>query len=123
MAKEFDIDMRLLGLDMFDVNREMPSPEVHNNILAKALEENRLREPSFVIQDKGRADDEYSFVLVRNGQFKGYAFINGDEISLGDIEACAHMLPPTETNASILSTISEHYRGYTKIDNEALIFS
>ncbi len=123
LAKEFDIDMRLLGLDMFDVNREMPSPEEHNNQLNVALEEYRLREPSFVIQDKGRTENEFSFVMVRNGLFKGYAFMTGDKIMLEDIESSLCVLPPTETNASILGTINEHYRGYIKIEDGSLTFS
>lgn len=123
LAKEFDIDMRLLGLDMFDVNREVMPAIEHNEKLNFALLELLRREPSFVIQAEGRIEGECSFVLVRNGIFKGFTFLNEGNISLEDIESNVLYLPPSETNASILSNVSEHYKGYKRLDVGEPIFS
>jgi DNA polymerase-3 subunit epsilon len=123
LSKEFDVDMRLLGLDMFDVNRKLLSPTEHNLLLKKALSTLKEREPSFIIQDHGRDEGEQSFVLVKHGTFKGYAFVFGDHITLDDVEFHLKVLPATETNASILSDVSEHYGGYRKLTEDLSILS
>ena len=116
MAQEFALDMRLLGLDMFDIHAEIPTAEVHNNQLELALTELKKREPSFVLQANGRTDDEYSFILVRNGVLKGYSFLCSDNIDVDMIESSLEYLPPTETNASIISNLSERHVGLKRID-------
>lgn len=115
LAKEFDIDMRLLGLDMFDVNSTKEEKDVHNNKLFLALETLSSREPSFIIQAMGRDDDEYSYVVVKSGVLMGYCFLPPHVNDLDSIEFALKTLQPTEVNASIISNINPNYRGYKSL--------
>ena len=115
ISKEFDIDMRLLGLTMFDIHRELPTPEIHNRVMDAALSELQSREPSFILQGEGRSEDEFSAIMVKNGQLKGYAFLPLDECSVEDIESSLTVLPSTEVNASLIAMITEEHHGYIKI--------
>ncbi|MBX7052432.1 MAG: GIY-YIG nuclease family protein [Flavobacteriales bacterium] len=117
ISKEFDIDMRLLGLTMFDVHRELPLPDNHNKVMIEALRVLEKREPSYILQGEGRSDDEISAIVVRNGQLKGFAFVSMDLCSVEDIESALLILPPTEVNASIIATISSEHHGYIRIDD------
>lgn len=117
LSKEFEIDMRFLGLSMFDINALLPTSQDHNNRLEQALLECAKREPSFIIKGVGRTDDEHSFVFVRSGSLLGYAFLENDSHTVEFIESNLRRLAPTETNASIIANINEQYRGYVKIDH------
>ncbi len=116
LSKEFGVDMRFLGLGMFDLFAEIPPSDLHNKNVESALRELSSREPSFIVQDVGRHSDELSFVLVKNGQLRGYTFLHDENISVDLIESTLNTLQPTETNASIISGINEHYRGYKSIE-------
>jgi len=115
LASEFNIDPRLLGLNMFNADAELPTRDDHNNQLRIALDVFQSREPSFVIQDVGRHDDEVSYVLVRNGQLMGFTFLANEEHLLDVIESNIRPLPQSEVNASIIGNINENYRGYKKL--------
>jgi DNA polymerase-3 subunit epsilon len=122
MANEFDLDMRLLGLDMFDTTRTWHEPDQHNNALDDALRQLQKREPSFVMRGTGRHEDEYTCVLVRQGVLRGYGFVPATENTLEAIEACIKLLPPTETNAAIMRHYIENPESYNLImlEQEAL---
>jgi hypothetical protein len=122
MANEFDLDMRLLGLDMFDTTRTWPEPDQHNNALDNALRQLQHREPSFVLRGTGRHEEEYTCVLVRQGVLRGYGFVPATENTLEAIEACIKLLPPTETNAAIMRHYIENPESYNLImlEQEAL---
>lgn len=115
MASEFQLDMRLLGLDMFDIYAEADAIEVHNDKLANALEAMQQREPSFIIKDKGRTAGEYSYIVIANGKLRGYSFLQDDIHQEEAIHDALKLLPSTETNASIMAAICERER----LKNEA----
>jgi hypothetical protein len=110
MAQEFELEMRLLGLDMFDIYAETVPAETHNQRLADALEAMLDREPSFIIKDLGRNETEYSYVVIEKGKLKGYCFIDDDIQSEDVIHDSLKPLPVTETNASIIASICERER-------------
>lgn len=116
LAKEFDVDMRLLGLTMFDIHRDLPTPEEHNIVLDTALIELGKREPSFILQGEGRSEEEFSVVLVKSGVLKGFAFMPLDQCSIEEIESSLNVLPSTEVNASIIAMISHEHQGYIRLD-------
>ena len=100
---------------MFNADAELPTRDDHNSQLRIALDVFQSREPSFVIQDVGRHDDEVSYVLVRNGQLMGFTFLANEEHLLDVIESNIRPLPQSEVNASIIGNINENYRGYKKL--------
>ncbi len=108
LATEFEIDMRLLGLDMFDVNAVWPATDEHNNKLEEALQALKKREPSFIIRGTGRAEEEYSCIMVKQGVLRGYAFLSRDINDLEVIESYLKLLPSTETNTSIMRGFVEN---------------
>ncbi len=108
MASEFDLDPRLLGLDMFDINAPWPAVDDHNNNLERALLEFKKREPSFILRAEGRNLDEYSCVMVKCGVLRGYAFLSNDINDLETIESALSLLPSTETNAAIMRNLVEN---------------
>lgn len=110
MAQEFNLEMRLLGLDMFDMYAEPVSAEEHNERLAEALDAMLEREPSFIIKDRGRSEGEYSYVVIEKGKLKGYCFLDSDIQNEDVIRDSVKPLPPTETNASIIASFCERER-------------
>lgn len=115
MAGEFQIDMRLLGLDMFDIYAEADATEVHNAKLEEALNVMQQREPSFIIKGEGRSREEISYVVIRKGKLRGYTFLQDDIHQEDLIEESIKPLPSTETNAAIIASICERER----LKNEA----
>lgn len=109
MAAEFDLDHRLLGLDMFDIHAALPEIDNHNEKLCEALRQLSEREPSFIIRGEGRTENEFSAVVVQKGVLRGFAFfedqIHDEEI----IRSSVRSVPPTETNAAIIRNYAENY--------------
>lgn len=110
MAQEFEIEMRLLGLDMFDIYAETAPAEIHNQRLTEALDAMLDREPSFIIKDRGRTENEYSYVVIEKGKLQGYCFVDDDIQTEDLIHDSLKRLPTTETNASIIASICERER-------------
>lgn len=107
LAKEFEIDMRLLGLDMFDLSAEIDDNSSHNNKLNEALLAIQEREPTFIIKGNGRIENEYSYVMIKNGSLKGFCFLSNEINDLETIEDSLKLLPATETNSSIIAALCE----------------
>lgn len=109
MAAEFELDPRMLGLDMFDIHAPLPDIDDHNNRLEAALIQLQEREPSFIIRGEGRHEQEFSAVVVKKGQLRGYGFFE-DQIDDEElIRSALRLIPPTETNAAIIRPYAENY--------------
>ncbi|MFN0033327.1 MAG: exonuclease domain-containing protein [Flavobacteriales bacterium] len=119
MATEFEIDMRLLGLDMFDVHAAWPDVDEHNHLLQQAIDAMQKREPSLAVRGSGRTPDEVSYIVVRQGRLMGYAFVSREVSDFALIESCVNKLPPTETNASIMRQLIENpeHHSVVRLDN------
>ena len=83
-------------------------PDSYNE-RAKDLAE-RLKttfEEDFFIVEKGKADDEKAVVLVQNGHFQGYGYINTEGVTTEDFfEAIKKMKPTTDSNRIIRQYLS-----------------
>ena len=83
-------------------------PDSYNE-RAKDLAE-RLKttfEEDFFIIEKGKADDEKAVVLVQNGHFQGYGYINTEGVTTEDFfEAIKKMKPTTDSNRIIRQYLS-----------------
>lgn len=105
MASQFDLDPRLIGMDMFDTHRQRETPENHNAKLANALEHFLASEPSFVIKDSGRNNSESSYVVIEKGNLRGYCFLNNDIHQQEIVNDALTTLPKTETNIALIASI------------------
>ena len=53
--------------------------ETYNEKVAKAIASLSEESSNFVIKEKGRSDKEEAFVLVKEGQYQGFGFIDSEE--------------------------------------------
>lgn len=114
-VSEFEIDPRLIGMNVFDIHATLPLPEDHNAALQQAIDILFEREPSFVIKGSGRHDEEFSYVVVKRGVLQGYVFYPVNERQ-PDFESDAlTTIQPSETNMAIISNINPNFRGYIDI--------
>lgn len=54
----------------------LESPEDYNTKVAELTENLNFKGESFLILDKGRKSNEYSFVSIKDGQYEGYGYIH-----------------------------------------------
>jgi DNA polymerase III subunit epsilon len=99
LAESADLDHRLLGLSMFDTQREWPTVDVHNKALHHALQEDLLQLPSFLLKGKGRNENENSFIYIEQARIKGYGFLHHE----GDLNwrDAMQQVTATEVNAAM----------------------
>lgn len=69
--------------------------ERYNERVRELLRKYRYAHPDFIIQDKGRNPDEYSLVLVRNGKYVGYGYVDRSE-PISDEESLLGMVKTME---------------------------
>ena len=55
------------------------SVATYNERVQQAMNGIRTHHMDFVIQEKGRSEEEQAFVVVRNGQYQGYGFVSEEE--------------------------------------------
>jgi DNA polymerase-3 subunit epsilon len=60
--------------------------------------------PSFAIIDKGRTNDERSYIWVENGRFYGMGYIDS-EVIIGDLSQIKEHIMPYKTNQYIMQLI------------------
>jgi DNA polymerase-3 subunit epsilon len=79
LAKQFEIDQRFCkygsvsdGETPLQTNNEnLPDSDYHNDQIQAAIDFILNSRPSFAIIDKGRTNDERSYIWVENGRFYG----------------------------------------------------
>jgi DNA polymerase-3 subunit epsilon len=91
-AEEYDLCRGIIGLEKCRkgcmhvgmdncrgaaIGRE--SAENHNQRLEEWIGRYNFPHPNFVVLDRGRNDDEHSFVLVENQHYVGYGYLSTDE--------------------------------------------
>jgi len=96
----------------------METSECYNERAGEAIAsfENNLR--SFLILDEGREKDEKSVVLVENGQYKGYGYIDMN-IFNGDLEMlkeCIKFQPDNKEVQQIIRHYKETKKGISVIE-------
>jgi DNA polymerase III subunit epsilon len=64
----------------------------------------QYRQPNFLLVDKGRHDDERSIVLVENGKYKGYGFIEKEFLASapGTLSRCVEAFMDTKDVRQII---------------------
>jgi DNA polymerase-3 subunit epsilon len=85
LAKQFEIDQRFCkygsvsdGETPLQTNNEnLPDSDYHNDQIQVAIDFYLNNRPSFII-DKGRTNDERSYIWVENGRFYGMGYIDSE---------------------------------------------
>ncbi|MCT4581012.1 MAG: exonuclease domain-containing protein [Flavobacteriales bacterium] len=88
--EEFELKPQLCGMPEFD--SLVIEQEEHQENIQKFLDEYDNASSSFLLAGKGRAAGEQSFVLVEKGTYKGYGFLNREEVSISTIEEVENYL-------------------------------
>ena len=63
---------------------------------------------TFAIRDKGRTDDEYSYILIENGEFYGMGYVSSSTADLDGLTSLKSMLTPYPGNNYIKSLVANY---------------
>ncbi len=99
--------------------RGMEDASAYNERLALAIEELKSMKGSFVLKEKGRNADEDAFVLVQDGLYIGYGFIDRREIISSFEDFMAFLIPQKntmETERIIKSYLVKHPRNLLDLE-------
>jgi DNA polymerase-3 subunit epsilon len=113
LAKQFNIDQRFCkygsvtdGETPLQTSSEnLPDSDFHNDQIQAAIDFYLNSRPSFAIIDKGRTNDENSYIWVENGHFNGMGYIDSD-IAINDLSEIKEYITPYKTNHYIMQLIS-----------------
>ncbi len=85
---------------------------VYNNKLKAALKDVQKQQPSFVLVDEGRSNEERSYLLVENGLFYGMGYFQESGSIQADLPAIKNQLVAYPSNHYILNLILNHAAQY-----------
>ena len=71
------------------------SVALYNIRVQQALKELEAQKQTYLIREKGREDEEQSFILIQEGVYKGYGFIS-EEQQISTFESCEDFLIPQQ---------------------------
>lgn len=93
-------------------------PETYNQRVDRAIERFSNLSGSFILFDKGRNDDEKSFVKVINGKAVGYGYFS-PEYCGNDIELISESARPCKNHLDIIQAINRRLR---TVKREAIVY-
>ncbi len=101
-AEKYEISLTLCGLTTGGLF--LPEPEDCNAKIDQLIEEWSPELHYLILPGPGRCNGEKSFILLRNGQFQGYGFIDDHTKieTLQDLEPFLEKLPVSEVTPSII---------------------
>lgn len=82
-------------------------PETYNKRVKQALESIENSQETYFIKEQGRAKDEFSVVLVNQGEYKGYGFIPKEE-QINNLEDVSAFIIPQKHNLDVLRIIQSY---------------
>nr|WP_246205927.1 GIY-YIG nuclease family protein [Fulvivirga aurantia] len=83
------------------------SVEDYNNRLLEALATFNPKEKSFAIMGEGRHEEEQSVILIENGTYYGFGFLEND-LSVSHIDELRNIVTPYKTTSEIDQYIQSH---------------
>jgi DNA polymerase-3 subunit epsilon len=98
------------------VCRKEESVEVYNARVTKLIKSMTTVKEHHVIEKKGRQPDESAFILIKNGEYKGYGFVD-KQIQITDMDSFEHYLIPQQHNLDTQRIL----RPYLQEGSEVLI--
>jgi DNA polymerase-3 subunit epsilon len=87
----------------------MEDPESYNARARILLERLQYRQPNFLLVDKGRHPNERSIVLVENGKYKGYGFVE-EEFLRSSPSTLSHCVEPFMDTKDVRQIIQLYLR-------------
>ncbi|SDD16906.1 exonuclease domain-containing protein [Pedobacter soli] len=81
---------------------------VYNKKLNAALADIQKQQPSFALVDEGRADNEFSCLVVENGQFYGMGYFTDTKYLSDGLAPIKNDLSTYQSNSYILNLILSH---------------
>nr|MCU0347893.1 DNA polymerase III subunit epsilon [Saprospiraceae bacterium] len=86
------------------------SPQVYNERASAALLalDDHLLSDNFFLIDKGRTPSENAVVLVEAGEYRGYGFVDLEELNANDIEGLMESIEPQENNPEVRRIIRRY---------------
>ena len=91
------------------------SPGTYNLRAHKIIEKHRFRHNSFFIVEPGREDSEVGLVMVENGKYNGYGYIDKDLYG-GNIELLADCIQNYEDNRDIQQILRNYLKNGRPLD-------
>ncbi|GAA4468687.1 exonuclease domain-containing protein [Nemorincola caseinilytica] len=88
------------------------TPEEYNKKAAQAIEQIRTMLPTFALIDKGIDDNEYSCILMKNGNIFGMGYITDRAEQLKSITALESSIEPVQDNDYIRNLVLRHATEY-----------
>ena len=86
---------------------EKETPEKYNKRVQKAVKSLGLQTEKLVLKEKGRNDKELGFVLILNGIYQGFGYIN-KEIKIQDPEEYERYLQPKKDNRDVQRILTSY---------------
>jgi len=86
--------------DCKGVCRGEETPESYNERVAQAIEHIRSSNQNLVLKEKGRHMDEDAFIMVKNGLYKGYGFVDRSA-DLNKIQKLENFLIPQNDSVDV----------------------
>ena len=83
------------------------TPEKYNKRVQKAIKSLGLQTEKLVLKEKGRNDKELGFVLILNGIYQGFGYIN-KEIKIQDPEEYERYLQPKKDNRDVQRILTSY---------------
>ena len=86
---------------------EKETPEKYNKRVQKAVKSLGLQTEKLVLKEKGRNDKELGFVLILNGIYQGFGYLNKD-IKIQDPEEYERYLQPKKDNRDVQRILTSY---------------
>lgn len=86
---------------------ELETASSYNQKITNLLRDIQLPIGDFIVTSKGREHGEYSFVFIKNGQFKGYGYYDLNH-QINSLEKIQNRLIPIDTNPDC-QTLVQHF--------------
>lgn len=87
------------------------SIETYNKKIERAIWEIREKNRNFLITEKGRHPGEKSFVLVTDGKYRGFGYIDKNE-QINSVDELENYLEARKENSDIKRILSQYLRKY-----------
>jgi len=106
--------------------RDKEKPKKYNQKVENAIEFIQAKKEDFIIREKGRNLDEEALIVVKNGIYLGYGFIEKESSinSFNDLEPFIQLQKDTlEAQQIIWSYLNKNYNKMIAIENEVIVSS
>ncbi|EHQ24382.1 exonuclease domain-containing protein [Mucilaginibacter paludis] len=88
------------------------TPKRYNSRVNKATTHLKAALSTFAIRDKGRHDDEYSCILIENGEFYGMGYISNSTVTDNGLSSIKSLITPYPGNSYIKSLVANYAISY-----------